>query len=77
MRFKWDEHKNRQNFRKHDVRFEDPCAITQRDVTLADEERWITVRAIGGDQSYGLFIRFMKNTTKKSFASSRLARLSP
>ena len=50
MRFEWDEHKNRQNFRKHDVRFEtavlvfdDPYAITQRDVTLADEERWITV----------------------------------
>jgi uncharacterized DUF497 family protein len=50
MRFEWDEHKNRQNFRKHDVRFEtavlvfdDPNAITQRDVTLADEERWITV----------------------------------
>ena len=47
MRFEWDENKNRLNLRKHDVRFEtailvfaDPCAITQRDVTLADEERW-------------------------------------
>ena len=45
--FEWDEHKNCQNFRKHDVRFEtavlvfaDPCAITQGDVTLAGEERW-------------------------------------
>jgi hypothetical protein len=54
MRFEWDEHKNRQNLRKHDVRFEtavlvfdDPYAITQRDVTIADEERWITVGAIG------------------------------
>jgi uncharacterized protein len=54
MRFEWDEHKNRRNFRKLDVRFEtavlvfdDPYAITQRDVTLADEERWITVGAIG------------------------------
>ncbi len=35
MRFEWDEHKNRQNLRKHDVRFEtgalvfdDPYAIT-------------------------------------------------
>ena len=54
MRFIWDENKNRQNLRKHDVRFEtavlvfdDPYAITQPDVTLEDEERWITVGAIG------------------------------
>jgi uncharacterized DUF497 family protein len=46
MRFEWDEHKNRQNLRKHDVRFEtailvfdDPYAITQRDFTFEDEER--------------------------------------
>ena len=54
MRFTWDENKNRQNLRKHDVRFEtavlvfdDPYAITQRDRTFDDEERWITVGAIG------------------------------
>jgi uncharacterized protein len=54
MRFTWDENKNRQNLRRHDVRFEtavlvfdDPYAITQRDVTFEDEERWITVGAIG------------------------------
>jgi hypothetical protein len=54
MRFIWDENKNRQNLRKHDVRFEtavlvfdDPYAITQRDVTFEDEERWITVGTIG------------------------------
>ena len=54
MRFEWDEQKNRQNLRKHDVRFEtailvfdDPYAITQRDFTFEDEERWITVGAIG------------------------------
>jgi uncharacterized DUF497 family protein len=54
MRFIWDENKNRQNLRKHDVRFEtavlvfdDPYAITQRDVTFEDEERWITVGGIG------------------------------
>jgi uncharacterized DUF497 family protein len=42
------------NLHKHDVRFEtavlvfdDPYAITQRDVTFEDEERWITVGAIG------------------------------
>ena len=47
MRFEWDEQKNRQNLHKHDVRFEtavlvfdDPYAITQRDVTFEDEERW-------------------------------------
>jgi len=53
MRFEWDENKSRQNLRKHDVRFEtaalgfdDPYAITQRDSTFDDEERWITVGAI-------------------------------
>ena len=46
MRFEWDEQKNRQNLRKQDVRFEtavlvfdDPYAITQRDVTFEDEKR--------------------------------------
>jgi uncharacterized protein len=54
MRLEWDEQKNRLNLRKHAVRFEtavlvfeDPYAITQRDVTFEDEERWITVGAIG------------------------------
>ncbi len=54
MRFEWDEQKNRQNLRKHDVRFETavlvfngPHAITQRDYSFEDEERWITVGAIG------------------------------
>ena len=54
VRFEWDEDKSRQNLRKHDVRFEtavlvfdDPYAITQRDSTFDDEERWITVGAIG------------------------------
>jgi uncharacterized DUF497 family protein len=54
MRFEWDGQKNRQNLRKHDVGFEtailvfdDPYAITQRDFTFEDEERWITVGAIG------------------------------
>src|SRR2546425_13260698 len=56
MRFIWDENKNRENLRKHDVRFEtavlvfdDPHAITQRDFTFDGEERWITVGAIGAD----------------------------
>jgi hypothetical protein len=54
MRYEWDEHKNRRNRRKHDVRFEtavlvfdDPYAITQPDCASEDEERWITVGAIG------------------------------
>ncbi len=54
MRFEWDERKNRQNRRKHDVGFEtailvfdDPYAITQRDCFWEEEERWITVGAIG------------------------------
>jgi len=56
MRFEWDEQKNRQNPRKHDVRletavlvFDDSYAIMRRDVTFQDEERWITVGAIGFD----------------------------
>jgi uncharacterized DUF497 family protein len=54
MRFERDENKNWQNLRKHDVRFEtavlvfdDPYALTQRDYISEDEERWITVGAIG------------------------------
>jgi uncharacterized protein len=54
MRFDWDKNKSVQNLRKHDVRFEtavlvfdDPCAISQRDAGFDDEERWITVGAIG------------------------------
>jgi uncharacterized protein len=54
MRFIWDQNKNRQNLGKHDVRFEttvlvfdDPYAITQRDLTFEDEERLIIVGAIG------------------------------
>jgi uncharacterized protein len=53
MRFEWDENKNRQNFRKHDVRFEsailifdDQHAFTQRDLNFDEEERWITVGAM-------------------------------
>jgi uncharacterized DUF497 family protein len=53
MRFEWDESKNRQNLHKHDVRFEtavlvfdDPLAISQRDYSVEEEERWITVGAI-------------------------------
>jgi hypothetical protein len=50
MQFEWDDSKNRQNLRKHDVHFEtavlvfdDPYALTQRDLTFEAEERWITV----------------------------------
>jgi uncharacterized DUF497 family protein len=48
------------NLFKHAVRFEtavlvfdDPYAITRRDVTFEDEERWITVGAIGPFDSFG------------------------
>src|SRR5579864_4351498 len=54
MYFEWDENKNRQNLLKHDVRFEtaalvfdDPQALTQRDQSSDDEERWITLGAVG------------------------------
>jgi hypothetical protein len=54
MRFEWDEVKNQSNFRKHHVRFEtallvfgDPYAITLRDQFFDEEERWITLGAVG------------------------------
>ena len=54
MRFGWDQDKNRQNLRKHAVRFEtavlvfdDPFALTQRDPAFDEEERWITLGAVG------------------------------
>ncbi|MGC2528994.1 MAG: BrnT family toxin [Candidatus Acidiferrum sp.] len=53
MRFEWDESKNRLNLNKHDVRFEtavlvfdDPFAISRRDLAFEDEDRWLTVGAI-------------------------------
>jgi uncharacterized DUF497 family protein len=52
MRFEWDEGRNRRNLLKHDVRFEtaalvfdDPYALTQRDESIEEEERWITLGA--------------------------------
>jgi uncharacterized DUF497 family protein len=54
MRFEWDEAKNRRNLLKHDVRFEtavlvfdDPYALTQRDESSDQEQRWVTIGAIG------------------------------
>jgi uncharacterized DUF497 family protein len=54
IKFEWDEYKNQQNLRKHDVRFEtavlvfeDPDAYTRRDSSADEEDRWITVGAIG------------------------------
>lgn len=54
MRFEWDENKNHQNLQKHGVRFEtavlvfeDPYALTLRDVFSEKEERWVTLGAIG------------------------------
>jgi uncharacterized DUF497 family protein len=44
MRFAWDENKNEQNLCKHGVRFEtallvfdDPYALTQRDIRFGDK----------------------------------------
>jgi len=54
VRFEWDEDKSERNLLKHDVRFatamlvfEDPLALSQRDLAIDEEERWITVGAIG------------------------------
>jgi uncharacterized DUF497 family protein len=53
MRFEWDADKNLRNLRKHAVRFEtavlvfdDPCALTQREESTDEEERWITVGSV-------------------------------
>ena len=54
MRFEWDEEKNRKNRSKHGVSFEtatlvfdDPYALTKRDAVHEEEERFITLGAIG------------------------------
>jgi hypothetical protein len=54
MRFEWDEEKNQRNLRKHRLRFEtallafdDPFALTQRDESSDEEDRWITLGAVG------------------------------
>ncbi|MFZ0774097.1 MAG: BrnT family toxin [Candidatus Sulfotelmatobacter sp.] len=56
MRFEWDEAKSRRNLLKHNVRFEtaalafdDPYALTQRDESPDEEERWITLGSLGLD----------------------------
>jgi uncharacterized protein len=53
MRFEWDEAKNQRNLLKHSVRFEtaalafeDPYALTQRDESSSEEERWITLGSV-------------------------------
>jgi uncharacterized protein len=53
MPFAWDEEKNRTNRKKHGVSFEtaalvfdDPYALTQRDIAH-EEERFITLGSIG------------------------------
>src|SRR6267154_2833882 len=84
MRFTWDENKNRQNLRKHDVRFEtavlvfdDPHAITRRYENCSDEESWITVGAIGPGSILLVVHTFYEDPMRKSFASSRPAPPSP
>ena len=60
MEFEWDEAKNRENIRKHDVRFEtaklvfdDPLAMNARDESNElDEERWVTIGTAGGGSVY-------------------------
>jgi uncharacterized protein len=54
VRFEWDSHKNRRNLLKHGIRFEtatlafdDPHSLTKRDLFFHDEDRWITIGAIG------------------------------
>ena len=53
MRFEWDEQKNRQNLKKHNVRFEtavlifdDPALLTERELSVEGEERWSTLGSV-------------------------------
>ena len=53
MRFEWDEQKNRQNLKKHNVRFEtaalifdDPALLTERELSVEGEERWNTLGSV-------------------------------
>jgi len=69
MRFEWDEHKNRHNLRKHDVRFEtavlvfdDPYAISQRDQAFEDEESFASSRHVLPSRMKG---RRMRKLTKQ------------
>ena len=54
MPFDWDERKNRINQKKHGVSFEtavlvfdDPYALTQKDISHDREERLVTLGAVG------------------------------
>ena len=54
MRFEWNEGRNRKNRSKHGVSFktatlvfDDPYALTKRDAAHEEEERFITLGAIG------------------------------
>jgi uncharacterized DUF497 family protein len=56
MRFEWNDEKDRQNLLKHGFRFEtatlvfdDPHALTQRDESASDEERWIALGSVSLD----------------------------
>ena len=53
MHFEWDEKKNQQNLKKHDVGFEtaalvfeDPHLLTEHDLSIEGEERWSTLGSI-------------------------------
>jgi uncharacterized DUF497 family protein len=74
MQFEWDEQKNQKNLQKHDVRFEtavlvfeDSYAISQRDVNFEDEERWITVGAIGPGSILLVVHTFYEEQDEESF----------
>lgn len=76
MSFEWDEEKNRTNRRKHDVSFEtavlvfdDPYALTKRDLAHEEEERFITLGAIGSGS-----ILFVVHTNYQDRAKAEVIR---
>jgi uncharacterized protein len=57
LQFCWDERKNRQNYRKHGIRFEtavlvfsDPFHVTAQDREVDGEPRWQTIGMVEGLQ---------------------------
>ncbi len=55
MTFQWDEAKNEKNQKKHGVSFEltalvfsDPLAVSRRDKTPGEEDRWQTMGQVQG-----------------------------
>src|ERR1700686_909225 len=73
MRFEWDKNTNWQTFASTMFALKLPFSFSTIRTLLRNATTPLTMKNAG----YWLFIRFMKSTTKKSFASSQLVPRSP